>query len=85
MKGLINGRVSFKLPENQECLERGRAGFSIPDIAGKVDLTENQVRYRLGLHGIKVTDYRNGKGELGQKISERISRKYKLSYKRTSA
>jgi len=46
-----------------------RLGFAVEDIAATTHLTENQVRYRMKLLGIKLSDYRKMRSYIAKRIA----------------
>lgn len=70
--GLVRGRVSWLLPENKKCIELANFGFSTICIAEETQLTVNQVRYRLSLKGLYLSNYRNGYGTAASVVLRRF-------------
>lgn len=54
--------------EDIACILGARLGFSVDCIAQRNGLTPAQVRYRMKLFGIKLSDYRNGRTPLAERI-----------------
>ncbi len=74
---LPNGRISFNLKENNNCVELAKMGMSHQTIADSLDLTVSQVVYRLGKIGISVMDYRRGESP----ESKVILKRFKVTYR----
>lgn len=77
-RGLLpNGRISFNLKENSNCVELAKMGMSHQTIADSLDMTVNQVSYRLHKIGVSVMDYRRGESS----ESKVILNKFRVTYK----
>lgn len=59
--------VNFELNDiDLEVALLGEAGWHAHAIAEEVQLTKSQVTYRLGLAGVKLKNYRNGKSKMSR-------------------
>lgn len=74
---LPNGRISFNLKENNNCVELAKMGMAHRTISENLGLTVNQVVYRLNKIGISVMRYRRGESQEAKVILNR----FRVSYK----
>lgn len=71
-----NGRLKWKLPENKNCVELAKLGFSHQAIADATGLTLSQVQYRLSRVGVSVMSYRRGENDKAEVLIGRFSVSY---------
>lgn len=78
--------VDFELNDlDQEIALLGDAGWHAKAIAAEVQVTVSQVHYRLGLAGVKLKNYRNGKSEMSRFIVDMIRARNSAKERVTSA
>jgi predicted transcriptional regulator len=69
--------VDFELNDvDLEIALLGEAGWHAHAIAEEVRLTKSQVHYRLGLAGVKLKNYRNGKSEMSKFVVSMIKARH---------
>ena len=73
---LSNGRLGWRLPENRNCIELVKKGFSIEEIARRTKLTKSQIAYRCRKVGVSVMGWRRGESDEAKRVLDRYTVEY---------
>jgi hypothetical protein len=79
---IVMGTTPLTTTADIQCLLMARLGQSVESISQTTGLSKSKISYRMKLAGIKLSDYRNGKSPIAQRMIQMaaVESRHQLDY-----